>query len=102
MISDQSGRIQQMSVEERHRWHWIPFYKNAKGKISIDTPQRNLQLTQFELDCPGNGLDHPTHHPTHETLPAQLASDMCVQLYSHTQTSAATLYYNRLSLILAR
>ena len=37
-----------------------------------------------------------THHPTHETLPAPLAGDMCVQMYSHTQTSAA---YNCLSLI---
>ena len=74
------------------------FSSKSKFYNWIDTAQLNVHLTQFELDCPGNGLDHPTH----ETLPAQLAGDMCVQLYSHTQTSAATLYYNRLSLILAR
>ena len=68
----------------------------------VDTAQLNIHLNQFELDCPGNGLDHPPHPPHPWKSPSQLAGDMCVQLYSHTQTSAANLYYNRLSLILAR
>jgi hypothetical protein len=73
--------------------YFFPFFSET---------QLNLNLSQLELDCRGNGLEYPsTTPPTHETLPDQLAGDMCVQLYSDTPTRAATLYYNRLSLILA-
>ena len=47
------------------------------------TAQLNLHLTQFELDCPGNGLDHPTHHPFHPWKWKKFRFDFLSNLWSY-------------------